>query len=208
MQYDDNRLFDMIPLYINGSLSRDDRVAFEEALKHNEALLSEYRLFTSINSAFNQHDKLDKQSSEILFDNIEKKISSEVIQKNNSDQKTEKSLISVLADWLLLPQVAWGTTAIFLVTLIVYTGHESGHEYQTLSMSGGESVQPRDAIQVIFSQDASYEEVTQLLFDVNATIVRGPSRKGLLLIESSNSSETIIQLKKSPHVVFVERSKE
>jgi hypothetical protein len=106
------------------------------------------------------------------------------------------------------PRLSWGLVAVQLVIILVLAfGLSEGDRFRTLT---SRETLPREGarIHLIFDQDSLEKEIREVLNQVDAIIVRGPSPEGLYTIEVKDDDEmerVLNLLKKSKIVRFAEK---
>lgn len=82
-------------------------------------------------------------------------------------------------------------------------------EYRTLSAPTPGASNPRAAMRVVFAPDASLSKVNELLRQVEATIIAGPSEAGVYTLSTPDPNDVqriIATLRAHPEVLFAEPS--
>ena len=82
-------------------------------------------------------------------------------------------------------------------------------EYRTLSSPAPEASAPRAAVRVVFAPDASLNRVNELLRQVEANIIAGPSEAGVYTLSTPDGEDVqaiIVTLRSHPEVLFAEPS--
>ncbi|MCP4268802.1 MAG: hypothetical protein GY777_25020 [Candidatus Brocadiaceae bacterium] len=196
-------LFDQIPEYINGSLTSDEKQAFDLALESNAELKQEYEILKLLEDDFCEHDNISENHAQDLFRKIENNIASPTIKS-----KDPVSFINVLKEWFSVPQYAWAAAAVqfLLLIVVVINNPNSVNEPSFRTLSENSTDTPLVKINVIFTEEATQKQLVELLQNLDAEITQGPSRMGLMVlgIESKDTEKVIAVLLHSKLVEFAE----
>jgi anti-sigma factor RsiW len=211
MTYNENQLREMIPLYLNGTLSSEQTRSFDEALQQRPELRRELDEFVLIDDAMAGMSMPD----ETEFEDLYKRIDRSHAQPGKSRIPSQSaSLLSTLREWIGKPQLAWGLAlaqfAIMTVILITSQSEDTETRYRTLSGSAAERTHGSEArIHIVFQASATIAEVSALLQHHNLNIIAGPESAGRLLVAVDKESDTgflLEALHKEPIVRFAEQT--
>jgi hypothetical protein len=118
-----------------------------------------------------------------------------------SESRPNKRRWLIAALWLQLVAIAALAGALFTSV--------RQPEYRTLSTPTPEVSDTRAAVRVVFAPDASLSKVNELLRQVEATIIAGPSEAGVYTLSAPDGEDVhriIVTLRSHPEVLFAESS--
>ncbi len=202
MKYKLKRLRDMIPLYLNGTLGKEEKKILENSLEEFPQLKREFDEFSEIKNSY----KGVKNESISASNNIYKKILEKIEERKLLNPR--KGHLENIKSFISSPIFSWGFAVfelIVIVLLFFYLPREA--EYKTFSTEhffrGGEK------INVVFESESKEKEIRELLIKIEANIVSGPTSEGLYMIEIKKGGDlesAIKYLKKSGIVKFAEKA--
>ncbi len=155
------------------------------------------------------------EASPDLFARIEENLPSEEKapeQKSGQNRQAFRDWLTRWKDYLLRPHVGWGLAAAQAVVLCIFLIFSPGnHKYDTLSMV--EQAQNQMAsidLYVMFHDQATMEEIEQLLYKLQGRIKDGPTTNGIYLVafadHSINQPDNLLKkLHKSKIITFAEQ---
>lgn len=216
MTYNIDTIKKMIPLYLNGRLSGQEKEIFEQGLKEHPDLTEELSDFQEINAVYNDLEAdVPFPDPNAMFNRILDKIDRE---EAGARQKApvrkvvipglREKLIDFFQTTFMSPRVAWSVAAVQIVLLAALLVALPGRStFQTLT-SPGNGANARQELNVIFNEDATEKDIRELMIQNGVTIVGGPSDNGLYIvaISSGQSVDAIsLALRNSGIVSFVEQ---
>jgi hypothetical protein len=215
MKYEFDQMKENIPLYINGELQGEERAVFEQQLKVDQQLQQEYEEFLLINRMFEQLESNQSIDTDGVFKRIQGQIAldeSKEFSKKSVVEISQSPFFEKLSAFFSMNNLGWGiAVAQFVVLAVMVTGNFQHEEdmMTTLSNESGVAI-GHQQLTVVFDVNASIEQVSGLLQGINAVIIDGPSKVGMVKISLSKTPESlekiIDDLKASPIVIFVEKS--
>ncbi len=210
MNYSPDELRELIPLYLNNRLSEKEREEFEYTLDKYPELRQELEEFSEIKDVYEAIEHEIPTPSRILYQRILKNIKPE---SKLSLTPPPKGYIERSQDFLknlfLSPRLSWGVAAVqFAVILLLVMTLVRADRFRTLTST---YTSPKDVVMVniIFDKDSREKEIREVLNNVGAMIIRGPSPEGLYIIEikeRKDVEEVLGVLRKTEIVRFAERA--
>lgn len=209
MTYSQEQISELIPLYVDGNLSGQELDEFEKFLLKHPEIEEEVDAYIAMQEMYSEmREQLPEPSAE-LFQKIEKRIfpNEPKAIKASFYQKIQVFFKSIFQ----VPQIGWGLAAVqaIAIALLLNSGMPTSEQsIRTLSNSESSQVSANQ-INIIFHSDAMEKDIRELLLELNATIVRGPTTEGLYVIATASKleSESLLnQLRNSAIVVFAEQS--
>lgn len=209
MKYKLEELKEMIPLYLNGTLSEEENRIFEDALNKIPELKKEFLEFLEIKNSYKEvQDELSPPS-----ENLYKKISERIGAGKESElplstKAYPMKIKKFLKDFFTSPVFSWGLVAvelIFIFLLSFYLLREERYKTLTAQEHRKEGVK----INIVFDAEAKEKEIREVLKEIGANIVSGPTSEGLYKIELKKGKdlESALQyLKKFRIVKFAEKA--
>jgi hypothetical protein len=206
------QLREMIPLYLNGSLSKKQTEEFLQAMQKHPELGQELSEFSDINDAFNAMPMPDEDKFDALFEKISAS-NSQAEQKPAvaASVAQQESFFDTLKQWFSNPFLSWGIAmaqfAILAVVIFSLPVEKPDQRYQTLSDT---SHTQASSINIVFKPTATLEQINNLLHQHQLEIISGPSTANVFLISARNSADmdTLIgQLRQQELVRFVEKTR-
>ncbi|NWF93649.1 MAG: hypothetical protein HXY46_12075 [Syntrophaceae bacterium] len=210
MRYSLEKWRELIPLYLNGRLSEEERRGFERALREHPELQSELIDYSEIKGIYPEIEKDLPPPSPDLYERILSKIRLEGERASTawiSDQK--QRVVDFLRGIFSSPRLSWGIAAVQLAIIILLVIHNLGED-RTRTLSSEDLLRKEGVIiNVLFDKESKEKEIREVLTKVGATIIRGPSPDGLYKIavkDQQNISHVLEVLRKSEIVRFAERA--
>jgi hypothetical protein len=207
MTYSFEKAKEMIPLYVSGTLSEEEKVKVKNALAAYPDLTREVKGFSEIQQAFTMLEDELTFPDDRLFDQILNRI--EKTEKVSPRIEASDFLIRCRRRWDALVesmQLSWAIVVIqacvilFLVFQAVPTEHQ---QYQTLSSDPVKGAM-ESQINIVFHPDTAIQDILACLKQIDATVINGPDARGLFVIGVSEkeSTKTLLFLKQSKIVRF------
>lgn len=205
------QLRDMIPLYLNGSLSEPETEEFLQAMQKHPELAQELSEFSAINDTFNAMPMPDDDKFDALFEKISARHSLSAQQAvHSASAPLAQGFVDYLKQWFTNPFLSWGVAlaqfAILAVVIFSLPVAKQDQRYQTLSDSG--HVQA-STMNIVFNPTATLEQTNNLLHQYRLEIISGPSTANVFVIKVGNAAEMdqlIGQLRQHELVRFVEKT--
>jgi anti-sigma factor RsiW len=190
MIYDADALKEMIPLYLNGQLTEQEKDAFEEDLAKYPELAAEVAEFKEIKESYRDLEAetpfphQDRLFSQIMaqIDRKETATAKEKAVPRDASPDLREKLVDFFHRTFVSPKIAWSVVAVqvvLLVTLLVVMPGRS--TFQTLSAPGN-GTDGQLTLNVVFDEKAVEKEIRALMVKTGATIVGGPSANGLYIV--------------------------
>lgn len=207
----------LLPWYANGTLVGSD---LDKVRNHLKVCLTCRRELASTEflAAGLQREPVMEISYKPSFDRLMLQIRRDEQAKQAPAFKAARfSRFARLADWLsqwmapkyLVPALATLTMAAVIPFLLRHEGPATGHAqiYQTLAMPGSMAKYSGSDVQLVFSDDASKQEIGRLITAVQGELVDGPSPKGVYTVRIAHGrdlAEALSRLRRDAKVVFAE----
>ena len=210
MTYSLDELRELIPRYLNHTLSEKESKAFEESLNRHPELKIEVKEFSEIQQAYQEIEEEIPLPSDVLFQRVLKNIQPQIKLSFVPQKKSYSEPIRAFLKWVFgSPRMSWGIVAVqFAIILLLLITLPRGDGFKTLTSRQplpGEGIK----INVIFDKESREQEIREVLNRVGATIVMGPSLDGLYIIEvkeNEDAEKVLKKLKKTGFVKFAERA--
>lgn len=179
---------DNLPMYINGSLSADERADFEQQLSQDEGLKKEADFLSSVRQ-FVKDEKVNTPGEMGLF-----KLKHQ-IQKESDNKATTNTLTPKWRTFAIAASLVLVVQAGIMVSMT-----QQQDAFVPLSGNGYAA----NVVQVQFKSSARENDIRELLISLDASIIQGPSKKGVYRIELKNlTEETLKQLQQAKIIDFV-----
>lgn len=190
MIYDADTLKEMIPLYVNGQLTEQEKKAFTQGLAEHPELSAEVAEFKAIKESYRD---LEAETPFPHQDNLFSKIMLQIDREETTKGKEKaaardaspgmlEKLVDFFHDTFISPKVAWSVVAVQVVLLVTLLVAMPGRStFQTLTAPGN-GTDERLTLNVVFDEKAAEKEIRALLVKTGATIVGGPSASGLYIV--------------------------
>ncbi len=164
----------LLPWYVNGTLSADEKEQVEQALKRSENLREELAFLQNVSSSVKA--ETPPEVSELGWRRLQKQI-----QKEESVQPDQDSVQKAKSNWFR-PFIA--SAAVVVIALQVNFSLDPGKEDSTRLLSSPSVVlaEPHWRLQLEIADQATWEEVYALTNMLNASIIDGPSSLGIISI--------------------------
>ncbi|HEY5603727.1 MAG TPA: RNA polymerase sigma factor [Gammaproteobacteria bacterium] len=210
-----NILRELIPLYINGALSGKHKIAFEKSLKNDPSLKQEYMEFYEIEAYFDQLDTVSKQHLDSIYsivvnslDDLQEPSDSEADEGHSDSIKMD-----LLREILSSARIGWGAAALLfalLLIVLVFIGPDNASPVEAKVSTAPILQQPGKVKQlnVIFQDNATNQQIRDLLLALQAELYSGPTNIGLYTItiagNEQRAQEVLNALRNSSVVVVAE----
>jgi hypothetical protein len=210
MIYSFDKLRELIPDYLNNTLSEKGRKEFEDTLRQYPELKVEIEEFTEIKQAYKEIEKDVPPPSDVLYQRVLKNIQPQIRLSLIPRRKSYWEQVREFLKWVFgSPRMSWGIVAVqSAIILLLLITLPRGDGFKTLTSRQplpGEGVK----INVIFDKGSREQEIREVLNRVGATIVMGPSLDGLYIIEvkeNEDAEKVLKKLKKTGIVKFAEKA--
>lgn len=187
-------LEELLPLYVNNTLSGDQKEHVRREIETNESLRSEMIFLEAIN---------DRVKSELIRSPGElgwRRLKKELLANNswNVQEPTEQARHGARSWWKGLA-VAASLAFVLQSTYVMYEHQKPPQDYRALSTG-----EYKGAIKVRFIPEVRESEIRRLLLEMNGEIVKGPSAMGLYDIRFDNHETATERLKAEEIVEYAE----
>ena len=210
MTYDDKKLRELIPLYINGTLPEKKRREFEKKLEEYPELKNEYREFLEIKSSYVGIQQKLPQPSEAVFQRVMDGIKG---KSKKAEISLEPGIFSKLQEFIsqffASPRLSWAVATVQLVVILgLVTFISTGDRFTTLTSDDphkGKGI----AINIVFDEEAREREIRSVLNRIGAVIVSGPSAEGVYVIAVNKDKDTddiLVELRRFDSVRFADKA--
>ena len=180
---------ELLPFYINGSLSEAERAEVEQGLKENDDLAKEAELLSKLREQVKAQPQV-QSPGELGLKRLEKTIKQEKIKGNSFGQFSSKLIARQNNN-------PWRVVALAACLLLVLQTAINIQKYQSEDLtaaSGATSISETADISVTFSPEATEAEIRQLLVDLHLHIVGGPSALGVYYIYVEGDVDKVTQV--------------
>lgn len=161
---------ELLPWYVNGTLSADEMKSVEALLGNSESLRDEVKKIKRLKESLPMPDS--HSGSDLGWRRLQKQIHSE---RSQVKFKNWKSYIAIAAVLMITVQVG-------LFALM----QQSVQPTTNVRLLGGQEVVVQNdqlLLQVQIAPEASWQQVTDIFSTLNASIVQGPSALGLIYVQ-------------------------
>lgn len=179
-------LNDDLPWYINGSLPAERQEEIARQLLDNQELKQEAEFLNTLRNHVKQ--QAINTPGEMGLHRLRREIKNKSGQAPSSRKVSKKwSAFAIAASLMLVIQAG------FIVSLV--------HQDDPYAPLSGTEY-PINVIQVQFNSNAKASDIRELLTRISASIIDGPSKKGVYRIQVKHSDDEVInKLKNSPDVI-------
>lgn len=210
-----NILRELIPLYINGALSGKHKIAFEKSLKNDPNLKQEYMEFYEIESYFDQLDSASKPHLDSLY-NIVKNSLDDIEEASESSAGAEQdsaAKIDFLHELLSSSRIGWGLAILqfailALVMVFVVPDNSNPAEADIVAAQLLQQQSRGKLLNVVFQDDATNQQIRDLLLALQAEIYSGPTEIGLYTLQiqgdEKRAQEVLNTLRNSGVIVLAD----
>ncbi len=191
MRYE--QLKELIPLYVNKTISEKNKKILLEALKNHPELKLEMEEFENINSTYSIEDIQNPPPK--LYDDIVKNIHMENAE-TNSDSISSEAIIKKLQSFLKLPAFAWSLAAIqFIAILFLLTLNYGENKFVTAS-ANLKNYKCSQKMNVVFKENTTIRQVNIILNSIKGNIIYGPSPDDMYVVCIKHIKNRINVIKK------------
>jgi hypothetical protein len=180
-----SRFDELLPFYVNGSLSDADRAWVDAYLHEHPAALAELNWYRSLQTKL--REDVPAVSSEVGMERALRRIRTEGPAPQSARRAAAPSLLERLRDWLstivpqpmLRPAFAGALAVVALQTaVIVQLVIERDDESSQLRAIQGSVVDKGPYLKVNFKADAREADIRMLLVEVHGSLAAGPGQLG------------------------------
>ena len=166
-------LRELVPLYVNGTISKRDKIILEKAADKDPQLKKEIEEFSKIELIYDFMEIPEPPPD--IYENVVKNI-----KKDKSDKKVYK-LFKTITNLLKMPYVSWGLVfAEFLLIVFLFTYTNKGL-FVTASNTYNDK-KCRVKIDVVFKRTVTINQVYNLLRKVDGYIIYGPDANDVYFV--------------------------
>jgi len=175
---DNDKLIELLPWYVNNTLSAEERAKVEQLLEESSEAREELAVLRKLRDTVKQDDDLYFSGQEMGWRRLQKQIQQSQQVNNISSQEafSWKRVVSIAAVLVICVQTA----------LLFNTHQQLDNATQLLSGDPAYTSIPSSEdvlwLQVQFSNNANWEQINAALQDVEGEIVDGPSALGLVSV--------------------------
>jgi len=210
MTYNFDQLRDLIPQYVNGSLSGKERQRFDKGIEKFPALRQELAEFSEIKSVYDEMKDDIPQPSDRIFRSVMNRIKAdEKVVSISGNREIIERLRRFFGGIFISPRISWGVVAVQLaVILMLVISFPKDNRYTTLT-SGQVHREDRIRINIVFNEEATEKEIRKILNGAEAMIVNGPTQEGLYTLEAKKDrdiDQLLKDLNKNKTVIFIEKA--
>lgn len=170
-------IHELLPWYVNGSLSVEEQAGIEQAIASSDDLNQEKKFLSSLR----QHIKNEscETPGELGLHRLRREIKKQTTSKQTASKPTTKwRVFSIAASLLLVIQLG-----------IIISLTQTEDRFVPLS----ESNYSGDVIQLQFQDVATISDINQFLLDMDAVIIDGPSKNGIYRIKLYTVNDKTLQ---------------
>ena len=209
MTYNPEKLRDLIPEYLNGTLSKREQTAFENSLDTYPDIKKEVQEFSEIKSAYNaMQDDLPSPSDAVF-----QKVMRRVRTKQKATAFNGLGLLDRVQRFFeplfASPRISWAVVGVQMaVILLLVVSAPIQDRFTTLTSQQAGQING-NTVNVVFAPDTREMDIRNILKQIEGVIVYGPSSEGLYTIkidEDRDMEKSILELKKNKAVKFAEES--
>ena len=209
MTYKPNKLKEMIPEYLNNSLSEQERQGFEDGLKKYPDVEKELHEFSEIKSAYKRIQEEIPSPSDAVF----QKIMNTVRAEQKASAFTRKpGVFDLVRDFLgsafSSPRVSWAVVGVQMAVILLLVISVPKPDVPITLSSGQNTHLSGKTIHVVFDAGAREMEIRAILNNVEGFIISGPTPNGLYTVmidKDRDITQTLQELKNSPAIRFAEK---
>jgi RNA polymerase sigma-70 factor (ECF subfamily) len=193
-----NILRELIPLYINGALAGKHKIAFEKSLKNDPNLKQEYMEFYEIEAYFDQLDTVSKPHLDRLYTTVKNSLDDIQAESEEADEELQAvgAKANFLQDMLSSPRIGWGLAAlqfVLLVMVLIFSGPDNTAPVDA-SVTAAQILQQQSRgkkLNVIFQDNATHQQIRDLLLALQAEVHSGPTDIGLYTITVEGNEQRV-----------------
>lgn len=188
----------LLPWYVNGTLTAEERQAVEDHLAVCAICPDEFVALLKVQSVLRRELADAPEPSAALWQNVKGRMAAPPAAADRSTATAASRQGRTVWDWLvdlLGPALrpGWALAALLLIAvqaalivgLLVKGPLQTGPEYHTLTgpSTSGQPSGPRVRLRVAFVEQAPEQAIRAVMGEIGATIVDGPSAAGFYLID-------------------------
>ena len=183
MHLSEKDCLELLPWFLNGTLSETEKQAVSEQLKQSELLQEELAQLTLLQQNLPQEEQ-NFPASALGWKRLQKQIRHESIAKQTTPESSSQAMPKTTS-WF--KPVAIAATFILSVQVGLYSlnNAKDSSDIQLLSGTPVIVTDNQSLLQLSLSDEASWQQISQLLNSLNADLVQGPSAIGLIHIRFS-----------------------
>ncbi|WP_455222992.1 RNA polymerase sigma factor [Kaarinaea lacus] len=212
-----NILRELIPLYINGALAGKHKIAFEKSLKNDPNLKQEYMEFYEIESYFDQLDTVSRPHLDRLYSIVKNSLeNAEEFSETESDEaQAPTAKIDFLHEMLSSSRIGWGLAILqfaILALVLIFVVPDNSNPVEadiiTAQLLQQQQQSKGKKLNVVFQDNATHQQIRDLLLALQAEVYSGPTEIGLYTIEiqgdERRAQEVLNTLRNSGVVVLAD----
>jgi len=212
MTYKSKKLRDMIPEYLNNSLSEQERQEFENSLKKYPDVEQEFLEFSEIKSAYKLVQEDVPIPSDAVFQRVMNTIKSE---QKTSVVSRKPGFLDLIRDFFgpafASPRVSWAVVGVQMAVILLLVVSVPQTDVPITLSSGQNNQLHGKTVHVVFDSETREMEIRTILNNVEGKIINGPTSNGLYTIivdEDRDMAQVLKELKNSPAIRFAEKGYE
>jgi len=179
-----DRFDELLPFYVNGSLSEADRAWVEDYLRQNPGAAAELRWYESLQTKL--REDLPPVSSEVGLDRAIQRIRKEGPVPQLPRRAAGPSLAERLSNWLsalmpqpvLRPALAGLLAVVALQAVVIAQLSGDDDDASQLRAVRGSVIEKGPYVKVNFKPDAREADIRLLLVEVHGSLAAGPGQLG------------------------------
>jgi Putative zinc-finger len=212
------QFFTLLPAYVNGTLADAEYQRVKKHLVQCIACKQEVETLQKLETVIqHQGSKTDWQPGPVHLQSIFDKI--DAIEQPREDEKpvsiwqTIRNGLGVFVNspaalrWTVVSQSAL-VVVLSVVIVVSMPNNTTPVNFQTFSSEITPANANNPHIRIVFSETMQLSELSSLLTDVSATLVEGPSSRGVFTIKLNSNhtdlAKTLGMLRENKHVDFAE----
>jgi len=203
-----NQIRDLLPAYIKGELSADQRRSLEEALDQDPELRSELELERGLQGYYQELKKDPPKPSPRVWERIGAEIESPAAATSHKRQpQPEGTLLEKFKELWRMPALSWGLVGAQCLLLLILLSPGSPKPIGKTLSGSSPALNEAAQINLVFKEQTSEIELRELIRSINGTIVGGPTATGLysIAIDSAPAIDQALKtLQHHPRVMFAE----
>lgn len=189
-------VWELLPWYVNGTLSAHEAALVEGHLPHCAACQQEAKRcgnLAAVAKSTSAEEEVWAPSSRHFAQILSRVEATDTAAGATADWRTPdwRSLVQKLRSWVLdTPRpVQWGFAlqAVLIVALasalVLETATTPTQYYETLSRAPQQTTSDRARLRMVFAEDITGGELRDLLQEIEGTMVHGPSPQGVYTVE-------------------------
>ena len=210
----DTRIDDLLPFYVNGTLSEADRTLVEDYLREHPAAQGQLRWYESLQKRL--HEDAPPVSSEVGLERALHRIRTEGPAPQGVRKAVQPSLVERVRDWfaaaipqpVLRPALA-GALAVVAVQAVVIGNLASDAEDAASELRAIQATSVTEKgpyLKLNFKPDAREADIRLLLVEVHGSLAAGPGQLGdyYVRVPAGKETESLARVRTSPLVQSAE----